>query len=53
MIDTGMIGKGFGIAAIGIGTAIALESMRNVITPYKKTTKIKPFKPLKFEKIKW
>lgn len=27
MVDTGLIGKGFGIAAIGIGAGIAFDAM--------------------------
>jgi hypothetical protein len=51
MVDTDMIGTGIGIAAIGVGTSIALGSMQDLIKT-KKGKKQKGFclKPIK---IKW
>lgn len=45
MIDTGMIGKGFGIAALGIGTGIAFGAMKEAVDN-------KKFKPKKFKSFK-
>ena len=50
MVDTDMISTGFGIAAIGIGTAIGLDSMQNII-PKKKKYAIPSYK-IKMPKFK-
>ena len=36
MVDSDLIGKGFGIAALGIGAGIALGAMRDVMPRKKK-----------------
>lgn len=50
MVDTELIEKGFGIAAIGIGSSIALGAMQDLVKKPKKGKTIKMFKPIK---IKW
>ena len=51
MVDTGMIGKGIGIAALGIGTGMAFESLQQLQKkkPKKKQCFEPTFKPPKFK----